>query len=424
MTITDFEKDLIFQIRAYEAFEHIKKICEIAPQRWPGTDDEQKGINCILEKLKEYGLETKIDHTKISKFIRGPSSVEVIAPVHKEIQAYSCIRSAITPLEGITANLEYVGFGREEDYSNKDVEGKIVLIERGKVRNTLKVDKASEKGANGFIMAGLIGHPFPPYQAALHRFGSPIPAVTISYENANFLKEMLKKQEVTVNLKVDGKLEDGSTTHVLGIINGEELPDEAIVVLTHHDTSPGPGANDNLSGVSVSLEIARVLSKQRPKRSIWFLFTGANEGCGLGAYDYVEKNLDEIQEKVKAVIEMDMVAAGKELSIVTECREVETGEEGLSYKTSKKLNEFIRNVSYELGYTRLGSVTQTFGVSDEVGFIVLAKVPTSWLWKLPDPYYHTVEDIPENLPPNTLKVAGEIVGISTWRLANMEILSL
>ncbi|MCE5345181.1 MAG: M28 family peptidase [Bacteroidales bacterium] len=56
---------------------------------------------------------------------------------------------------------------------------------------------------------------------------------------------------------------------------GTDYPDELIVILAHKDSQSwiaSPGANDNAIGTCGALELARVLSKYKPKHTIRFIF--------------------------------------------------------------------------------------------------------------------------------------------------------
>jgi hypothetical protein len=66
--------------------------------------------------------------------------------------------------------------------------------------------------------------------------------------------------------------------NVVAVQLGTEYPDEYVIVCSHFDTGYGsPGADDNASGTAGVIEIARVLSKHKFKRSIVYLNNNAEE---------------------------------------------------------------------------------------------------------------------------------------------------
>lgn len=78
-----------------------------------------------------------------------------------------------------------------------------------------------------------------------------------------------------------------SSVNVSAIIPGKRIPAEIISFSAHIDAVPGsPGAYDNLSAVAILLEAFRTFLKNRPDRTMMFLFCGAEEPglCGSRAF--------------------------------------------------------------------------------------------------------------------------------------------
>lgn len=94
--------------------------------------------------------------------------------------------------------------------------------------------------------------------------------------------------------------------------SGENGSKEIVIVGAHYDTAGGlPGANDNGSGVAVTLELARQFAKQNSKRTIRWLFF-ANEELpyfqtpDMGSYVYA-KRCRERGEKVVAMLSLETI---------------------------------------------------------------------------------------------------------------------
>lgn len=107
--------------------------------------------------------------------------------------------------------------------------------------------------------------------------------------------------------------------NVIGLLEGTDLKDEYIVIGAHYDhlgmSSPmrgGPpqihnGADDNASGTSGVIELARVLSTgPRLRRSILFMTFSAEE-MGLLGSDYFVKHPTVPLSQVKAMLNFDMI---------------------------------------------------------------------------------------------------------------------
>jgi hypothetical protein len=103
--------------------------------------------------------------------------------------------------------------------------------------------------------------------------------------------------------------------NVIGIIEGSdpELKNECVLFMAHYDhmgmNDKGEifnGADDNASGVATLLEIARVFTELKPKRSIVFLWPTAEE-VGLIGSEYYSNNPVFPLENTVACINLDMV---------------------------------------------------------------------------------------------------------------------
>lgn len=94
----------------------------------------------------------------------------------------------------------------------------------------------------------------------------------------------------------------------IGLRPGDADTTKLIVICAHYDTVFGsPGADDNASGVSVMLEISRVIASYSFKYSILFVAFDLEEEGLLGSQYFVNKYLDKMQIEVLGVINLDMV---------------------------------------------------------------------------------------------------------------------
>jgi hypothetical protein len=116
-----------------------------------------------------------------------------------------------------------------------------------------------------------------------------------------------QKKEVVLEFNLENKFIQGprKNYNVIADLVGTEKPDEMVIFSGHLDSWDGPGSEgccDNATGVSVTMEAARILGKLkvRPKRTIRFiLWTGEEQGL-FGSRKYVEKHKAAL-EKISAV---------------------------------------------------------------------------------------------------------------------------
>lgn len=105
--------------------------------------------------------------------------------------------------------------------------------------------------------------------------------------------------------------------NIIATLQGNKFPDSISIVGGHYDNilktgdpfSIDPGANDNASGVSAVLEIARVFKKVNftPESTIEFIAFGAEEFGLRGSYDYASKSSTS-KRKIKMMLNNDMIA--------------------------------------------------------------------------------------------------------------------
>lgn len=96
---------------------------------------------------------------------------------------------------------------------------------------------------------------------------------------------------------------------------GTKYPNTYVIICGHYDTLNGPGTNDNGSGVSVILEVARLLQNIDTEYSIKFInFSGEEQGL-IGSQNYVKNIVNGTTPKmnIKLVFNIDQVGgvAGK-----------------------------------------------------------------------------------------------------------------
>lgn len=128
-----------------------------------------------------------------------------------------------------------------------------------------------------------------------------------SNNTANFLSNYFN------NLNLDTVYQDkylsNGSPNVIAQLNGTTDPNKIIIICGHYDAARSgyPAADDNGSGTSGNLEIARILSKQKFKNTIRFvLFSGEENGL-LGSKDYAQ-SVSSKNENIISVFNLDMIS--------------------------------------------------------------------------------------------------------------------
>lgn len=126
----------------------------------------------------------------------------------------------------------------------------------------------------------------------------------LTVEKQTFLQPKANRIPEPVNL-----------TNVVATLKGTTNPDRVYVVSGHYDsmcTSPidakcdAPGANDDASGTAASLELARVMSKQKFDATIVFMAVAGEEQGLLGAVYYAEQAKIN-KQNIEAMLTNDII---------------------------------------------------------------------------------------------------------------------
>ena len=419
--LSEIENQIMRGISAAKAYQHVENICRFG-NRLTGSDADNKAAEYFAATCSEYGLYSYFEEFETDCFQPIDGELSLVEPESKNIEYIPMRFSPSSSKEGVTSELVDVGAGKEKDYREKDTKNKIVLLTRGfEETNFLsEICIASKHGASGVIVANYESWPhngvlepelFELEKRLLPIEPNPIPAINISLEDGQYLRQcLLKYQKVKMHLRLEAITEKRVTQNVRCLLPGTMLPEERVILGAHHDTENTQGADDNASGLGVLLEVARVLSAHPCKRTIEFYSPGCEEGRSIGSWEYCKCHKSDLRNVV-AFINVDMVGGGGDLCIITEGRWPDK-----KIITPEWLCLFVDKVAKELNY-KTKFAANDWGTSDEGRFID-AGVPSVYLWKPCDVHYHSILDIPEYVDPNSLKVVGEISGLAAWRLAN------
>ena len=189
-----------------------------------GSDAEHAAADYLLAEMKKIGLaDTEKVGVKVDKWQFNGASLTLEGDA-KMILPYS-YATASTPKEGITAEIVYMGKGTMNDYAEKDVKGKIILIDLDQRADwwvTYPMLEAQFRGAAAIMSANAGGFA----QVSKDALNSQdicgpvgIPCVSISVNDSDYIKAKLEKGAVKATLKVDNVVsENGTSYNVIGKI--------------------------------------------------------------------------------------------------------------------------------------------------------------------------------------------------------------
>jgi Zn-dependent M28 family amino/carboxypeptidase len=202
--------------------------------------------------------------------------------------------------------------------------GAIALVQRGTCTFDAKARNARAAGAIAVVVfnEGQAAQPGQPERQSLLQgtLTAPgdgvtpigIPVVGVSYQfGADAVNAIRGGATMTWHLATQTISEARTTNNVIADSPFGD-PDRTVVVSAHNDSVlAGPGINDDGSGTSMDLELARELGKsgRKPSNHVRFLWVGAEELGLLGSQFYVDSLTDAERAQIIAMLDFDMVAS-------------------------------------------------------------------------------------------------------------------
>lgn len=188
--------------------------------------------------------------------------------------------------------------------------------------------------------------------------------------------------------------------NVIAVLRGKNHPDSACVIGSHYDSIVGtgdpftaaPGAHDNATGTSATLEIARVMKMRDfiPDKSIVFIAFGAEE-LGLHGSNNFASDPGEFSGKISFMLNNDMI--GYETGGDPALWQVNI----LDYPNSAGLRNVAESIANK--YTSLSYINDnTYNrQSDSYPFSQRGYKAIFFSAVDDDPYYHTINDVSNNI---------------------------
>jgi hypothetical protein len=123
----------------------------------------------------------------------------------------------------------------------------------------------------------------------------------------------------TIDIDLENKVNNRfKATNVCGMVKGTLYPDSVIFLTAHYDHLGGlgtdtyfPGANDNASGISLLLTLAKYYSTHPQPYSIGFICFAGEEAGLLGSAYYTQHPLLPLKQ-IRFLLNIDMVGTGEE----------------------------------------------------------------------------------------------------------------
>lgn len=183
-------------------------------------------------------------------------------------------------------------------------------------------------------------------------------------------------------------------------------------ILADHDPNiqnqklPVPGANDGASGVSVLLELGRILpgyfleehkiSNYRANQ-IWLVFFDAEDNGNIPGWDWILGSrafVNKLEEQPDAVVIVDMIG-DENLNIYIE------------KNSDQNLSEEIWSLASDLGYSTYFIPIQKYSILDDHIPFIEAGITAIDIIDFDYEYWHTIEDTIDKTSAQSLQIVGD-----------------
>ncbi len=320
------------------------------------------------------------------------------------------------------------------DYEGLDVAGKVVLT--GKPIGRVAAVALRELGAAGILFDGMqaggrseLDLPDALQYTSFWWAGQTEPdawGFVISPRQGRALRQRLEKGEtLRVRASIDSEFYAGAIEVVEALLPGDEMADGEEILLVSHLCHPQPGAHDNASGAAALLEaavtLARLISDGRlptPRRGIRFIWPPEM----TGTFAYLSESVNAEGTCADAVLrEPRHFIAGLNLDMVGADQNMTGGQwelVGLPLAGAS----FADHLLSWLREPYLGGIRHTetpFSAGSD--HYILADptvgIPSPMIIHWPDRFYHTSEDTPEKVSPDSLARSGSLAATYAYWLA-------
>jgi len=420
-----FDNKVIKRVDAARAIEHIRVLSEDIGPRPAGTAAERQAAEYIASVLRRYGY-----NVELQTFPTPDQYIAAVTlPDGTTWQMGASRNGLITGDDPVRGSVVFAGRGLSDEEFPADVRGKVVLMEYVASARNVQVANAVSRGAAAVILYSTVG--------SRGNYGSAFsPSLSTTYDIPILGAALVQGQQLR-DMIVQGGVEVSITTRHYANLQSVNVigsrpassgdPDAPVVIVSSHlDSVVGaPGANDDASGVGLALELARVLKSYNIDKELRFIFFGAEERGLIGSSYYVDHLSDAEASRIVGVFQADMVATS--YPNVTH----------LYAMTVDGASNLVTEAAMAAG-ARLGNASilpGQFGSSDHVPFHYRGIPAALFIWMRVDSWdplvydiekvYHTPQDtIAENISPERMQTALEIIGAAVFDLVRKDVPAL
>lgn len=309
----EFAEDLAQKVTGDAMTAHLTRLQEIADandgNRALGTPGYDASVDYVVDALRDKGFDVETPEFEVKIPWADEPSLTVAGD---KVEARPMQYTIGTGGAGVTgpilvARTEDTPGCTASDYDGLQVEGTVVLVDRGSCPFGQKQSAAAERGAVALVVANNEDGPDMAGVTLGDSTNVRIPVVSVTKAVGEQLRGRPGAPTV---LTLNAGVRTEKTRNVIAQTKTGSTAD-VVMVGAHLDSVPeGPGINDNGSGVAAVLETALQLgSSPQVTNAVRFGFWGAEETGLLGSNDYVGSlDLDALRD-IALYLNFDMLGS-------------------------------------------------------------------------------------------------------------------
>lgn len=266
--------------------------------RMAGTPAEEKAADLLCAELADAGLTAEREAFAITDAAANTATLEVLEPYQASYTVTAYKNSGCTPEGGLTADFLYAEDATEADLV--DARGKVVLVNQYLRLPLYK--KLLEAGVAGFITMDGSMRDTPEdsdlftrsLRANLRALGEALPGVNLRIADAF---DLVRRKASKVRLVVHSQMVNATSHNVVATVPGTQPGKEFVVLGAHYDSVEfSTGVYDNGAGSVILMELARWFAAHPPRRTMRFVWFGAEEIGLEGSRAYVRDHEKELAD--------------------------------------------------------------------------------------------------------------------------------
>ena len=265
-------------------------------ERLSGTEGELQGIEVISDYLQKLGLSAQIEPFEIHGFESGTASISA-GDKSWEATPYGLCGDFETQGEMVyleNASALMLNPGAYDD--------KIVLFYHSDHRIAELSQYSQVKALIGISAPQKKAYSFS-HRQKQEEIGI-FPIVMIQYD---FAQKLMQYDGQVVKLQIKQQAERKTAHNIITEIKGKGTDRNLTLLVGHYDTvARSHGSCDNAAGSVCLLKAAEYFSKNQPDRDLRIIWFSGEELGLLGSYAYAKTHAEEIKQRLRLVINVDL----------------------------------------------------------------------------------------------------------------------